>query len=102
MPNNSKQLGTDLAAGLVEKLSPGTVSVLSLFQSLSALERYNALMLCFGLWDAAVRENQDMLLSLKSEDLRAAADIFTHCASTLVSFCPTLSVHGNPPSDGQP
>jgi len=99
MPDNSKQLETDLASGLVDRLSPGTVSVLSLFQSLSALERYNALMLCFGLWDAAVRENHNMLSSLKSEDLTAAAGIFTHCANTLVSYSMKSDEPGLPPSD---
>ncbi len=101
MTNNSEQLGNDLAAGLVEKLSPGTVSVLSLFQSLSALERYNALMLCFGLWDAAVRENHDMLSSLKNEDLRAAAGIFMHCSNTLESYSRRSPEPGVLPSDGQ-
>jgi len=96
MNQERETLGHSSASSLAETLSPGTLSVLSLFQNLSAEEQYNALMLSFGMFESSYAANPDMLLSLKSEDLREAAYIFTRFSNTLVLCAERSDTHGAP------
>lgn len=82
------------ARGLVDQLSPGVHSALSHFQNLEGAEQFRALMLSFGMFDGMIQQHIATLSSLRSEDLRAAASIFTRCSNTLEFYARQLDENG--------
>jgi len=82
------------ARGLVDQLSPGVHSALSHFQNLEGEEQFRALMLSFGMFDGMIQQHLATLSSLRSEDLLAAASIFTRCSNTLEFYARQLQENG--------